>query len=158
MIGLILALSPIITNQPPIHPGKWSLDGYRHYRKLWFCVQANKYKQASKRLWMLRRLKKLGASKADLVDVYVKMIRCILTLKILATRKILTKIFLTKISIWENKLTQKFFDPKFFWPKIFILPEIFLPNLHFLAKKLRHRNFWVKTNLAILILKKKLLK
>ena len=38
--------------------------------------------KASKRLWILRRLKKLGATQKDLVDVYVKQIRCILELAV----------------------------------------------------------------------------
>ena len=37
-------------------------------------------KKASKRLWILRRLKQLRASTHDLVDVYIKQIRCILEL------------------------------------------------------------------------------
>ena len=35
-------------------------------------------KKASKRLWILRRLKKLGAQSRSLVEVYLKQIRCIL--------------------------------------------------------------------------------
>ena len=38
--------------------------------------------KASKRLWILRRLKKLGAKQLDLVDVYIKQIRCIMELAV----------------------------------------------------------------------------
>ena len=36
--------------------------------------------QKSLRIWMLRRLKKLGASRIDILDVYYKEIRCVLEL------------------------------------------------------------------------------
>ena len=36
--------------------------------------------KANKRLWILRRLKNMGAKDCDLVDVYTKQIRCILEL------------------------------------------------------------------------------
>ena len=37
-------------------------------------------KRAYKKLWCLRRLEKLGAEMDDLVDVFVKQIRCFLSL------------------------------------------------------------------------------
>ena len=46
----------------------------------WTSNTENMIKKASKRLWMLRRLKYLGASELDLVDVYTKQIRCVLEL------------------------------------------------------------------------------
>ena len=42
------------------------------------------------RLWMLRRLKKLGASVTDMLDVYNKQIRCVLELA---------------VAVWEPGLT-----------------------------------------------------
>ena len=36
--------------------------------------------KANKRLWILRRLKYLGAKQTDLVDIYTKQIRCVLEL------------------------------------------------------------------------------
>ena len=46
----------------------------------WTSNTSNMVKRASKRLWMLRRLKNLGANQVDLVDVYCKQIRSILEL------------------------------------------------------------------------------
>ena len=42
-------------------------------------------------LWMLRRLKKLGASKTEMIDVYFKQIRCILELAVAVWTPGLTK-------------------------------------------------------------------
>ena len=39
-------------------------------------------KRAFKKLWMLRRLKGLGADGAELLDIYVKQIRCLLELAV----------------------------------------------------------------------------
>ena len=38
--------------------------------------------KANKRLWILRRLKYLGAKQTDLVDIYTKQIRCVLELAV----------------------------------------------------------------------------
>ena len=46
--------------------------------------------KANKRLWMLRRLKNLGAEKEDLLEVYVKQIRCLLELAVPAWQSSLT--------------------------------------------------------------------
>ena len=46
----------------------------------WNANTLNMVKKASKRLWILRRLKQLGASTHDLVDVYIKQVRCVLEL------------------------------------------------------------------------------
>ena len=46
----------------------------------WSSNTNNMVKKASKRLWLLRRLKSLGASPHDLIEVYTKQIRCILEL------------------------------------------------------------------------------
>ena len=46
----------------------------------WVSNTENMVKRASTRLWLLRRLKFLGASSEDLVDIYTKQIRCILEL------------------------------------------------------------------------------
>ena len=46
----------------------------------WNSNTDNMVKKASKRLWLLRRLKYLGASRRDLLEVYSKQIRCILEL------------------------------------------------------------------------------
>ena len=44
----------------------------------WKTNTSSMVRKASKRLWILRRLKKLGATKSSLVEVYLKQIRCIL--------------------------------------------------------------------------------
>ena len=46
----------------------------------WVSNTENMVKKANKRLWLLRRLKNLGAYNEQLVDVYTKQIRCILEL------------------------------------------------------------------------------
>ena len=46
----------------------------------WSSNTRNMIIKANKRLWILRRLKKMGAKDCDLVDVYTKQIRCILEL------------------------------------------------------------------------------
>ena len=47
-------------------------------------------KKANKRLWIVRRLKKMGASDQDLVDMYIKQIRSILELAVPAWQGALT--------------------------------------------------------------------
>ena len=46
----------------------------------WASNSRNLVVKAMKRLWMLRRLKNLGASSENLLDVYIKQIRCVLEL------------------------------------------------------------------------------
>ena len=46
----------------------------------WSSNTKNMICKANKRLWILRRLKNMGAKNSDLVDVYTKQIRCILEL------------------------------------------------------------------------------
>ena len=46
----------------------------------WTSNTQNMIIKANKKLWILRRLKKLGAKVTDLVEVYTKQIRCILEL------------------------------------------------------------------------------
>ena len=41
-------------------------------------------KRGFKKLWMLRRLKGLGADENELLDIYMKQIRCLLELDVLA--------------------------------------------------------------------------
>ena len=48
----------------------------------WCSNTQNMVKKANKRLWRLRRLKNMGANKEDLVDVYIKQIRCVLELAV----------------------------------------------------------------------------
>ena len=48
-------------------------------------------KKGYSRLWMLRRLKRLGASSSDMLDVFYKQIRCVLELA---------------VSVWVPGLTQ----------------------------------------------------
>ena len=48
----------------------------------WTSNSQSMISKASKRLWILRRLKKLGAKQLDLVDVYIKQIRCIMELAV----------------------------------------------------------------------------
>ena len=48
----------------------------------WTSNTENMITKANKRLWMLRRLKNLGANSIDLVEVYTKQIRCVLELAV----------------------------------------------------------------------------
>jgi hypothetical protein len=48
--------------------------------------------KAYSRLWMLRRLKKLGAEKTEMLDVYLKQVRCVLEMG---------------VAVWEPRLTQE---------------------------------------------------
>ena len=57
----------------------------------WISNTENMAKKANKRLWLLRRLKNLGANNSQLVDVYSKLIRCILELAVPA---------------WQGSITQ----------------------------------------------------
>ena len=43
------------------------------------------------RIWMLRRLRKLGASHTDMLDVYFKQIRCVLEMAVVVWTPGLTK-------------------------------------------------------------------
>ena len=56
----------------------------------WTANTENIIKKANRRLWILRRLKNLGASQADLVEVYSKQIRCVLELAVPAWHPSLT--------------------------------------------------------------------
>ena len=46
----------------------------------WVSNTENMIRKANKRLWILRRLKNLGAQEIDLLEVYTKQIRCVLEL------------------------------------------------------------------------------
>ena len=48
----------------------------------WTSNTKNMIAKANKRLWILRRLKYLGAKQTDLVDIYTKQIRCVLELAV----------------------------------------------------------------------------
>ena len=48
----------------------------------WISNTENMVKKANKRLWILRRLKYLGAKDSDLVDVYIKQIRSLMELAV----------------------------------------------------------------------------
>jgi hypothetical protein len=43
------------------------------------------------RLWMIKRLKKLGAGQSEMIDVYYKQIRCVLELAVAVWTPNLTK-------------------------------------------------------------------
>ena len=58
----------------------------------WTSNTKNIVSKANKRLWMLRRLKNLGAKEADLIEVYTKQVRCVLELAAPA---------------WQGSLTQE---------------------------------------------------
>ena len=45
------------------------------YDVKWTSNTKNLVKRAYRRLWMVKRLRNLGASSADLVDIYVKQVR-----------------------------------------------------------------------------------
>ena len=44
----------------------------------WVSNTQNLVRKANKRLWMIRRLKNMGALQDDLIDMFIKQIRCIL--------------------------------------------------------------------------------
>ena len=48
----------------------------------WKLNTANLVTKANKKLWIVRRLKYLGAERKDLVDIYVKHVRSILELAV----------------------------------------------------------------------------
>ena len=48
----------------------------------WVSNTLNMTNKANKRLWILRRLKHLGASDNDLLEIYTKQIRCVLELAV----------------------------------------------------------------------------
>ena len=48
----------------------------------WTSNTANIVAKANKRLWILRRLSNLGASRSDLIEIYTKLIRCVLELAV----------------------------------------------------------------------------
>ena len=56
----------------------------------WSSNTENLVKKASKRLWLIRRLKNMGASQWDLVDMYTKQIRSVLELAVPAWQGALT--------------------------------------------------------------------
>ena len=57
----------------------------------WHSNTENMVKKANKKLWVLRRLKYLGAEETDLVDVYIKQIRSVLELAAPAWHGAITK-------------------------------------------------------------------
>ena len=56
----------------------------------WSSNTQNILKKANKRLWLIRRLKNMGASQHDLVDMFIKQIRSILELA---------------VPVWQGSLT-----------------------------------------------------
>ena len=48
----------------------------------WTSNSENMVTRANRRLWILRRLKSLGAKETDLIDMYVKHIRCVVELAV----------------------------------------------------------------------------
>ena len=48
----------------------------------WVSNTNNMVKKANKKLWIVRRLKFLGATELDLVDIYIKQVRCQLELAV----------------------------------------------------------------------------
>ena len=57
----------------------------------WTTNTENIIRKANRRLWILRRLKNLGAQEADLVEVFTKQIRFVLELAVPAWQPSLTK-------------------------------------------------------------------
>ena len=57
----------------------------------WFSNTNNMCKKGYARIWMLRRLKGLGANLDEMLDVYEKQIRCVLEMA---------------VAVWEPGLTQ----------------------------------------------------
>ena len=58
----------------------------------WISNTENMVKKAYKRVWMIRRLKYLGAQGCDLIDVYVKQVRSVLELAVPAWHGAITLI------------------------------------------------------------------
>ena len=57
----------------------------------WYSNTDYMVKKANSRLWTIRRLKKLGASDADLLDIYMKQVRSVLELA---------------VPVWQSGVTQ----------------------------------------------------
>ena len=57
----------------------------------WISNTENMIRKANKRLWILRRLKNLGAQEVDLLEVYTKQIRCVLELAVPAWQPSITQ-------------------------------------------------------------------
>ena len=57
----------------------------------WSSNTAHMVQKANKRLWILRRLKSLGAKPKDLTDVFIKQVRSVLELAVPAWQGGLTK-------------------------------------------------------------------
>ena len=58
----------------------------------WVANTNNMIRKAGKRLWMLRRLKNLGAAQCDLVDVYTKQIRSVMELAVPAWQSAISQV------------------------------------------------------------------
>ena len=63
----------------------------------WESNTNNICKKAYSRIWMLRRLRKLGASQEDMFDVYCKQVRCVLEFGVAVWAPGLTKAEATQI-------------------------------------------------------------
>ena len=57
----------------------------------WQANTDNMCKNGYSKIWMLRRLRRLGASRTDMLDVYYKQIRCVLELAVVVWTPGLTK-------------------------------------------------------------------
>ena len=58
----------------------------------WVSNTENMVKKANKRLWIVRRLKQLGAQQDDLIDLYIKQIRSVLELAVPAWHGDITQV------------------------------------------------------------------
>ena len=58
----------------------------------WVSNTENMVKKANKRLWIVRRLKQLGAQQDDLIDLYIKQIRSVLELAVPAWHGAITQL------------------------------------------------------------------
>jgi hypothetical protein len=63
----------------------------------WYSNTLNLCKKGYARLWMLRNLKKHGASRTDLLDVYIKQCRCLLELAVPVWNPAITKCEVSQI-------------------------------------------------------------
>ena len=82
----------------------------------WVSNTNNMVKKANKKLWILRRLKFLGATELDLEDIYIKQVRCLLELAVPAWHGAITL-------AWQSRrILSKFREV---WPTSYLAKTIY---------------------------------
>ena len=66
-----------------------------------------------KKLWILRRLKNFGTSMDDLVDVYIKQVRCLLELAVAAWQGAITKAEMSALERVQRSAVRIILGQKF---------------------------------------------